>query len=57
MTLWSSANAGLIWLWKMSALRVGEVLARLPEGRRNDGGQAYLLHPRCCRTEQLKESQ
>ena len=55
MTLCSSA-AGLVRLWQMSALSVRKVLSRVSEGRRDHAGQSYLLHPRCCRTEQNWES-
>ena len=57
MTLWSRATAGLVRLWRTSALRIRNVLSRVTEGRRNQIGQAYLLHPRCCRTEQHQEYQ
>jgi hypothetical protein len=57
MTLWSRANAGLVRLWRTLALRIRNVLSRVTEGRRNQIGQAYLLHPRCCRTEQHQEYQ
>jgi hypothetical protein len=57
MTLWSRANAGLVRLWRTSAPRIRNVLSRVTEGRRNQIGQAYLLRPRCCRTEQHWESQ
>jgi hypothetical protein len=53
MTLWYRAKAGLVRHWRMSALRVKNVLSRVTKGRRNQVGQAYLLHPRCCRTDQF----
>ena len=53
MTLWCRAKAGLVQRWRMSALRVNNVLSRVTKGRRNQVGQAYLLHPRCCRTERF----
>jgi hypothetical protein len=56
MTLCCSAKAGVVWLWEISALRVRKVLSRMTEGRRNQVGHAYLLQPRCCRTEQYWES-
>jgi hypothetical protein len=56
MTWRSKGRTGLVRFWKTSALRFREVLARLTEERRNDVGEAYLLHPRCCRTEQHQES-
>ena len=56
MTLWSRAKAGLVRLWQMSALTVRQGLSRVAEERRNQVGHAYLLHPRCCRTEQYWES-
>ena len=56
MTLWSRAKAGLVRLWQMSALTVREGLSRVAEERCNQVGHAYLLHPRCCRTEQNWES-
>jgi hypothetical protein len=51
MTLWSNANAGLVRLWKTSALIVGQALVRVTDEHRNQIGQSDLLHPRCCRTE------
>ena len=56
MTMRRKARAGLVRFWKMSVLGFREVLARLTEERRNDVGEAYLLRPRCCRTEQHQES-
>jgi hypothetical protein len=53
MTLWCRAKAGLVQRWRMSALRVNNVLSRVTKGRRNQVGQASLLHPRCCRTERF----
>jgi len=55
MTMRSKARAGLVRLWSQ-LLRFREVLARLTWERRNDVGDAYPLHPRCCRTEQHQES-
>ena len=57
MTLWCRAKPGLVRRWRMSALRVKNVLSRVTKGRRNQVGQAYLLHPRCFRTEQYWGSQ
>jgi hypothetical protein len=57
MTLWSNAKAGLVRLWKRSALMVGQLLVRITAEPRNQVGQSDLLHPRCCRTEQHWESQ
>ena len=56
MTLWSRAKAGLVRLWQVSALTLREALSRVAEERHNQVGKAYLLHPRCCRTEQHWES-
>ena len=56
MTLWINAKAGLVWLWKTSALIVGQALVRLTDEHRNQIGQSDLLHPRCCRTERYWES-
>jgi hypothetical protein len=56
MTLWRSAKAGLVRLRQTLALRVRKVLSRVIEGRCNQVGHAYLLHPRCYRTEQYWES-
>ena len=56
MTMRRKARAGLVRFWKTSALGFGEMLARLTEELRNDVWEAYLLHPRCCRTEQHQES-
>jgi hypothetical protein len=53
MTLWCTAKPGLVRRWRMSALRVKNVLLRVTKGRRNQFGQGYLLHPRCCRTDQF----
>jgi hypothetical protein len=53
MTQCCSAKTRPAWLWRMSALRVQKVLSRVTKGRRNQVGQAYLLHPRCCRTERF----
>jgi len=56
MTLWNNAKAGLVRLWKTSALIVGQVLLWVTDERRNQVGQSDLLHPRCCRTERYWES-
>ena len=48
--MWSNAIAGLVRLWKTSALIVGQALVRVTE-HRNQIGQSDLLHPRCCRAE------
>ena len=56
MTLWVNANAGLVRLWKTSALIVRQALVWVTDERRNQVGQSDLLHPRCCRTEQYWES-
>jgi hypothetical protein len=56
MTLWSGVKAGLDRLWQMSAFTVRKALSRVTEERHSQVGQAYLLHPRCCRTEQHWES-
>jgi hypothetical protein len=53
MTLSCMAKPGLVRRWRMSALRIKNVMSRITKGCRNQVGQAYLLHPRCCRTEQL----
>jgi len=51
MTLWSRAKLGLSRLCKISTLAVRYVLARRTGGHRNQDADAYLLRPRCCRTE------
>jgi hypothetical protein len=56
MTLWSRAKAGLVRLWQISALTLREALSRVADERHNQVSEAYLLHPRCCRTEQHWES-
>jgi hypothetical protein len=56
MTLWSRAKAGLVRLWQMSALTVRQALSQVNDERHKQVGEAYLLHPRCCRTEQNWES-
>jgi hypothetical protein len=57
VTLWINAKAGLVRLWKTSALIVRQALVWVTDERRNQVGQSDLLHPRCCRTEQYWESQ
>jgi hypothetical protein len=57
MTLWSNAKAGLVRLWKTSALIVRQALVWVTDERRNQVAQSDLLHPRCCRAEQYWESQ
>ena len=57
MILRSNAKAGLVRLWKTSALMVGQALVRVTDEHRNQIGQSDLLHPRCCRTEQYWGSQ
>jgi hypothetical protein len=57
MTLGRNAKAGLVRLWKRSALLVGQLVVRITDEPRNQVGQSDLLHPRCCRTEQYWESQ
>jgi hypothetical protein len=56
MTLWSRAKAGLVRLWQMAALTGRHALSQINDERRDQVGEAYLLHPRCCRTEQNWES-
>ena len=51
MTLLSSAKVGLSFVWEVSAMALRYVLARPTGGPRDWGAEAYLLHPRCCRTE------
>jgi hypothetical protein len=57
MTLWINAKAGLVWLWKTSALMVRQMPVWVTDERRNQVGHSDLLHPRCCRAEQNWESQ
>ena len=56
MTLWSRAKAELVRLWQMSALTVRQALSQVNDERHEQVGEAYLLHPRCCRTDQNWES-
>jgi hypothetical protein len=56
MTLWSRAKAGLVRLWQMAALTGRQALSQINDERHDQVGEAYLLHPRCCRTEQNWES-
>ena len=56
MTLWSRAKAGLVRLWQMSALTVRQAFSQVNDEHHNQVGEACLLRPRCCRTEQNWES-
>ena len=56
MTRWSRAKAGLVRLWQMAVLTGRQALSQINDERRDQVGEAYLLHPRCCRTEQNWES-
>ena len=51
MRLWSGGKARLSQLCKISAKALRYVLARPTRGHLNWDMEAYLLHPRCCRTE------
>lgn len=55
MTLWSSAKVGLSRLWKILAMSLRYSLAKATGEHRNWKIEAYLLHPRCCRTENYFE--
>jgi hypothetical protein len=55
MTLWIGTKFGLSPLWSLAAKAFRHMLVRPIRGRRNRDMEAYLLHPRCCRTEHYFE--
>lgn len=51
MTLRKRGNTWLVRLSQTAALAVHQVLRWATEGSCGRVGEAYLLHPRCCRSE------
>ena len=51
MTMSSIAKTGLVQLWQVPMIAIRYALAK-PTGRqRNQVEEAYLLRPRCCRSQ------
>ena len=51
----SNVKADLVRLWKITAMRVRNALARVTEQNRNEVEQVSFLRSRRCRNDQFRE--
>ena len=51
MRIANKANGARVGLWQRTALELQQALRWLAQQKTARSENAYLLHPRCCRTE------